>query len=432
MTISPEISRNAQAFACEHGFYADSLDGVYETENYLEEMHRGLKKEASSLSMIPTYLSGRGISALKASSDPVIVVDVGGTNVRAALVRTVADGRLQIDEYRERRIPGLNTPVTTAQFFSEIAAFLLPIADKSRRIGLCYSFESIPQPDQDAIIVAGGKQVQITDYYGKYCGRELKEGLRSLGKNGPYAVVVINDSVAALLGGFSAAKPGCFADYVGFIFGTGLNISYNEGASVVNTEAGGYMGYPLGDIDHAYISHTIDPDIDWAEKVISGRYFGGVCSAMLKMAAAEGLLSDRFTEQFDALPLVDTRLVSEFCSAADIYPFPLRTPIGRCCADTNDIQMARTLIDLQEDRCAKLISIALTAAMLKSGTCPDESHPICITAEGSTYRKLYGIREKIDRAMDLLAGDHYHLLWRFVTVEHATFSGTYYAGAGTD
>ena len=99
-------------------------------------MERGLAGGASSLKMIPAYLDAQ---APPSDGGPVIAIDMGGTNLRIALIEW-KNSRMHFLDRRQYPMPGTQGNLERSEFFEQIAEYLLPIADQSARIGLCFSF----------------------------------------------------------------------------------------------------------------------------------------------------------------------------------------------------------------------------------------------------------------------------------------------------
>ena len=103
---------------------------------FVSEMERGLAGGASSLKMIPAYLDAQ---APPSDGGPVIAIDMGGTNLRIALIEW-KNSRMHFLDRRQYPMPGTQGNLERSEFFEQIAEYLLPIADQSARIGLCFSF----------------------------------------------------------------------------------------------------------------------------------------------------------------------------------------------------------------------------------------------------------------------------------------------------
>jgi hexokinase len=77
-------------FARFYGFHYDSLDPVSLVKEVLIDMERGLEGKSSSLPMIPSYITP--VSRVQPGKT-VLALDVGGTNLRASLVRFDGQGK---------------------------------------------------------------------------------------------------------------------------------------------------------------------------------------------------------------------------------------------------------------------------------------------------------------------------------------------------
>ena len=78
-----------RSFIDRHGLAAAAIDAEKLLADFTSEMSAGLAGAASSLAMIPSYISlGRPVPVGK----PVIVLDAGGTNLRICVVAFDAAG----------------------------------------------------------------------------------------------------------------------------------------------------------------------------------------------------------------------------------------------------------------------------------------------------------------------------------------------------
>ena len=122
-------------------------------------------------------------------------------------------------------------------------------------------------------------------------------------------IVLINDAVATLLGGKAKYPDRVFESFIGFILGTGTNTCYIEqnsnikksdylagkpGSTIINIESGGYNKSPRGLIDEEFDCQTTNPGEYTFEKMISGKYQGGLITTAIKKAAKEGLFTEFF------------------------------------------------------------------------------------------------------------------------------------------
>lgn len=222
---------------------------------FVSEMERGLAGGASSLKMIPAYLDAQ---APPSDGGPVIAIDMGGTNLRIALIEW-KNSRMHFLDRRQYPMPGTQGNLERSEFFEQIAEYLLPIADQSARIGLCFSFPCEILPTLEGKVLNFNKEVSIRNASGALLGQEIDAALQRSGCRVRHRTCVINDTVATLLGARAQAVRD-YAGYIGFILGTGTNSCYREkntripkseflrkkkGYSLVNLESGGFAGLAL-------------------------------------------------------------------------------------------------------------------------------------------------------------------------------------------
>ena len=91
---------------------------------FVSEMERGLAGGASSLKMIPAYLDAQ---APPSDGGPVIAIDMGGTNLRIALIEW-KNSRMHFLDRRQYPMPGTQGNLERSEFFEQIAEYLLPMA----------------------------------------------------------------------------------------------------------------------------------------------------------------------------------------------------------------------------------------------------------------------------------------------------------------
>ena len=173
------------------------IDYAYFEKNldmFVNEMNNGLAGENSSLKMIPTYIS---IDDIPEKRDSVIVIDAGGTNLRIALVNFV-DNTPSITYFKKYPMLGIKEPVTKNEFFSTLAEYLVPIADKSKKIGFCFSFgRNLAKQGWKGYSAQQGSENRRNCKF--TYRRTVKKALAEKGFD-IRSTVIINDTVASLLG----------------------------------------------------------------------------------------------------------------------------------------------------------------------------------------------------------------------------------------
>lgn len=213
---------------------------------------------------------------------------------------------------------------------------------------------------------------------------------------------MLNDSVATLLGGKASYPDREFESYMGFILGTGTNTCYIEensnilkagnlsekGSMIINIESGGYNRIKRGTMDIEFDNETKDPGDYCFEKMLSGRYQGGLLMKVIEKAAGDGLLSKKFKEEISNIKDITLPEINEFM----YYPYS-KSKLSMCCSDDannkhDDHLILCYLIDSIVERAAKLVTINLASVLIKTGKGKNPCRPVCITADGSTFYKL--------------------------------------------
>lgn len=148
-----------------------------------------------------------------------------------------------------------------------------------------------------------------------------------------------------------------------------------------------------------------------AEKMISGRYLGQVCMYTLKMAAAEGLFSERASEMIEKMTEVVTPTIDKWGSG--------RFPKGFNSEDRVQFGLhnKRNFRALGQMHCKHALRILeVTGA--------GEARPVCIAVDGSLYSESKLLRPELERFMDVYAGEIMGRRYEFVNAENMSLIGT--------
>lgn len=245
----------------------------------------------------------------------------------------------------------------------------------------------------------------------------------------------MNDAVSTMLSGL--AGPETFDGCIGFILGTGVNTCYLErkeritkhfgagekGSVPVNMETGGYDRFPQSAADEIYGKTVRTTFRNPFERMVSGKYQGGLFLTLLRMAAENALFSHAMQERLAELHEL---------KAADLDVFLLQPQgegvLARLCATEADREMVRGLIDALAQRTAKLTAISLTAVILHAGFGAKAGCPVKIVAEGSVFYRFRPYAEKLRAYMQAELDGVYHRSYTFAKVEHASLLGAGIAG----
>jgi hexokinase len=413
------------------------VDYAYFEENlelFINEMKKGLAGENSSLKMIPTYVS---IDNIPEKRDSVIVIDAGGTNLRIALV-SFESNIPSISYFKKYPMLGTKGAVTKNEFFSTLAEYLVPIADKSKNIGFCFSFPAEILPNRDGRAINLSKEVIIDGIENSLIGEPLKNALSDKGFD-ISNIVIINDTVASLLGAKAVHGDRVFDSYIGFILGTGTNSCYIEnnfhilknehlknkpGSCIINIESGGYAKAPRTHVDESFDSLTEKPGEQLFEKMISGAYQGELLLEFIRAAAANGCFSKSFEEKLKTVSSLESKEIDDFC----YYPYGDNKLACLSKDNYKDLISLYELIDAFFERAAVLSVVNLAAIMKMTGTGKNPCRPVCISAEGSTFYKCKLLNEKINYYMTAFVKKQLNIYSEFVKVENSTIYGTALAG----
>jgi hexokinase len=296
--------------------------------------------------------------------------------------------------------------------------------DRASLIGFCFSYAAAITPEMDGRVIAIDKEVVVTGCEGKLLGASLSAELARRGYPGR-RVVVLNDTVAVLLGGATAMDKGAYDGFIGQVSGTGTNTCVSlpvsrigklslegERGMIVNLESGKYSGLPLGDFDRTLDAESLKPGQKLFEKLTAGVYLGELCRLMLLAAADEGLLSASGAEKVRALPVFDSAVIDAWACGEGYEP------LGE---DPEDHAFARELSIALFHRSARCMCVNLIALAMLSGGGRDK--PVCILAEGSLVQKGRSYRPELEALLARYAAERGLKLELHVT-EETTLPGS--------
>jgi len=404
-------------FARFYGFHYDSINPDSLVKEVLIEMERGLYGSASSLPMIPSYITP--VTNIPAGKT-VLALDAGGTNLRASLVQFNENGEAAAQGTRKTPMPGTNGQIKAKDFFDTIAQAALPLINESKieGIGFTFSYPMEITPDADGILLGFSKEVDAPDVIGKAIGKELRNALAEKGCKYDGPIVLLNDTVATLLSGLVSISPDGEAvrtgnDFdaspgpvIGFILGTGFNTAYPETAipkinfnsasspQIVVCETGNFNVHCRGQLDREYDSTTKNPGGYFLEKASAGAYLGPLTLHILKQAIKDKVLVFKKSAELLAMPHLETRFLNEFTHA----PLKAQGPLGSLFEkDEKDALAAVQYITSIVTERGALFSAAVLAATVKRLNADFEPYsPVRIAVEGTTYMIYKGMRRAIE------------------------------------
>ncbi|MBS2036679.1 hypothetical protein JST97_16940 [bacterium] len=254
-----------------------SLDQLNDIRIALRErISQGLAGEGAQVACLPAYLSRPDSE----KHGEALVVDAGGTNVRAAWVRLSGKAEILKGPLSGTLPDGRSRPVHAPEFFGYQSDLLRQLgAPEGLPMGYCFSYPAQVEPGGDARLTHWTKGIKVTGVVGELVGQALRA---AYGQPGP--VKVLNDTVAALLGGSIFAGPD-YTQHIGLIVGTGNNMAAFlpasripklqvawDGLIAVNLESGNFHPPHLHEVDEAVDSISDNPGKQRYEKAVSGFY----------------------------------------------------------------------------------------------------------------------------------------------------------------
>jgi len=396
--ISPQIS--AHNFLHRHGMHPDDLDMHDELRKLRLNMESALNgvSTPADCQMLPAFVS---LGIPPTPNEKVLALDIGGTNLRAALVTFSPNGLPEIESLISRPVPGLEKTLSKDEFLREIVDFSAPLAGYARHLGVCFSYQAKITPDGDGEVLRFGKEIKVSADSGMLVCRELIRGFYSKGIRNLRSYALVNDTVAAMLGGFTQYRGNCDG-VVGFILGTGTNLCYQadkahishlspawtQASMVINMESGAYSGFPRGTFDLMVDNASMSPGTYGNEKMVGGVFQGEVLYHTLCGASNEGIISRSLFERICKAKKLSSIDLSEYSMNPNGNGV-----LSSLCENENDRLVMDVFVHCLLQRAAKLVAVTLAAPMEAENM--GKTDDALIIAEGSTFWKNDTLRTMI-------------------------------------
>ena len=408
----------------------NSNDAEIILATFLEEMKLGLSGKKSSLAMIPTFITVPKSIPL---NKPVIVIDAGGTNLRVCTVTFNADGSYNTDNFSKQQMPGFSEYISKEDFFMQFAQLIKPLADKSDKIGFCFSYPAEIYPNLDGRLLYWTKEIKAPEVEGELIGKNIISILKK--DNYIPSIAILNDTVATLLAGKCTGNSKNYSSYIGLILGTGTNTAYTEYNSnihkcsglpqghmqPINVESGSFDKCPRSRIDINFDNSTMNPGKYIFEKMIAGAYRGRLCLEVLKEACADNLFSELASQEILSWNSLETWHITHFLND------PAEEGLFSSPAFLEKDQLTVTGLCLAIiERAALLVAINIAAAIIKGGSDSTDA-PCCVNVDGSTFHKLKGFKASVKVYLHELL-DKRNVNFELVHITNAPVVGAAVAG----
>lgn len=345
-------------------------------QSFREKFERGLREDNTEIQCLPTYIK----PYMSIRDGKALVLDLGGTNYRAAIVDfNGGHPSIHPEDGWKKKLDAMKEPGFTCEdLFQEQADLISEIEhNQTLPIGYCFSYPAESLLNGDARLLRWTKGVDIQEMIGQPVGRPLMDYLNQRGIARFSSIKVINDTVASLFAGL--AKRGYDA-YIGLIVGTGTNMATfvpndripklnpdykNTGLIPVNLESGNFTPPYLTEADDDTDARSDSPGRQRFEKAVSGMYVGEVFKYFFPEECKK--------EGFDARDL--NYIVNNPEMYKEDYVF-VATQIFK--------------------RSAQLVAASLAGLILSLVEFNNSIKKICLTAEGSMFWSKFNQGDNYD------------------------------------
>jgi hexokinase len=159
--------------------------------------------------------------------------------------------------------------------------------------------------------------------------------------------------------------------------------------------------------------------------MFSGAYLGGLAEEVLRFALRDGVFSKNFSENFNNSFVIESKYIDGY-----LYFPPKDFKMLKLLEKMDDSDRIKLyyLFDNLIERAALLVSVVLASAILKSNKGIDPCHPVCITAEGSSFYKMKNFQSRVDSYMQRILGERGTYYYEINRVENAVLCGAAAAG----
>jgi len=255
-------------------------------DRFHQHMAAGLRREKSSLKMLPAYV---GLPS-GTEKGRYLVCDMGGTNVRVMSVELNGNRRARVESAMRCPIPLPLRRGEKEALFSFLARVIGDFTSTWPRIPTPFAFTfSYPMEQKSinsGILIRWTKGFNVRGVEGKEVGMLISQSLKGAGLSHIHLRALINDTVATLL----------YASYqnpaydMAVILGTGTNACYPERKvnfqstgreTIINLEWGNFSELPANDYDKLLDVNTPNPGEQRMEKMVSGMYLGELVRLVL-------------------------------------------------------------------------------------------------------------------------------------------------------
>ncbi len=427
------MSQNIQEFLKTRGLSPDNYNFEADIDRFHAAMEEGLSKENADVDMLPTFV---GVPDEIKPDCKVLVIDLGGTNLRVGWVAFDEERKAEILGVKKQKVPGTSCSVKKEAVFDLIAELSAEWVSECEFVGFCFSFPFEILDNGDSKVLFFGKELDVDGMVGCLLNENMRAAWSRIGVEVDAPITILNDTVSTLLMGKLRYPSRRVSSYIGFILGTGMNISYVEahenitkkpnltsGASqIINTECGDFSGFALSEIDEVYDKSSRNPGRYYAEKMVSGAYIGALTQITLGMLSEQGLCKTVEAEK------ISTKHVNDFMLDLPDVDNPLNIHCGK---HPEDRKTLFEVIDVILERAAKVVAILLVGTVLKTPPLNSLEAPVVFSIDGSSYGGDYFYRERIEAYLFEELTRKRDIRFQIIRPENASLLGASVAAMGS-
>lgn len=264
------------------------------------------------------------------------------------------------------------------------------VAASGLRVGFTFAFPTRMESADRGVLLKWTKEWDLPDLVGRDPVPELARACREAGLQGVKVNVLLNDTVGTLILGYFQDR----RTLAGGILGTGTNLAAWLGSTAINFECGNFDFGPLRNrvltpVDRDLDSRSRNPGQQRFEKMVAGRYLGGLLRRLLAGIHPLGSFGERGAVGAEDLSHL----------AADAGGLPeTRRFLERSGVVDNGLEQRRQAVSLARmilRRSAQLSALAMIATAEWADPELEDDH--VMTVDGSLFEHAPGYPEAMRR-----------------------------------
>ncbi|ORE06287.1 hypothetical protein BCV72DRAFT_336013 [Rhizopus microsporus var. microsporus] len=401
------------------------------TDQFVQEMEKGLDHEGATIAMIPSFVSGRCTGEEKGH---FMALDLGGTNLRVCHVTLLGNGEYTIRQQKyivseELKIGPMRI---LCDFIADcVDSFLTEHGTEDSQeiiqLGYTFSFPVLQTSINRGVLKQWTKGFACSGAVGRDVAILLQDSFRRKNLNVNIAAIV-NDTVGTLMA-HAYKHP---ETTMGVILGTGFNAAYYQDMStvpkwkgdknqemVINMECGAFdcerRVLPLTIYDNKMDRESLNVHQQLHEKMVAGMYLGEITrNALLDLVDQQLLFNGNSSKELNKNWSFETAYMStievdetpELTDTAHILESVLNIPSTTLA----DRQIVKKVCNAVGTRAARIACCHIAGVMTKTGKVGEE----CVIAiDGSLFEFYPNFEKNMGDALAEVLGEQARSKVRF-------------------